>query len=421
MEISIIVPVYNQEMHLEECLNSLLRIRDLSVEIICVNDGSTDRSLEIIKSFQSNDDRVKVLDKENTGYGDSMNLGIESAKGKYIFFLESDDWLVDGALNILYENAEKESADVVKGNYYIYNANQDNDTIFENLKNFQYDCLLPQGKREDVFFVAPSIWSALYKKDFLIQNKILFLPTKGAAYQDTSFAFKIWAKAQRIVFVQNPIIYYRQDSAESSSNQRNKVFNICDEFREIEQFMMENGLEKLRPIYVRVKYISYMWNVNRLEKYDKVKFLMVAREEFKREFYTGNLVKKYWNNADWTIIHRVIFDFDNYSAGILGIKANNEKGIIFDRMKYISPIYIYGAGICGRRLLKILEESGIRVAGFVVTNQEENSRLVDGLPVVGIQNADHDSLIILGVSDKYKTNVICELKKWHFNNYVSVM
>lgn len=417
MEVSIIVPVYNQALHLTECLNSLLRIKDLSVEIICVNDGSTDNSLEIIRKFQNNDKRIKVLDKENTGYGDSMNRGIESANGDYIFFVESDDWLVEGALNVLYRVARKFSADIVKGNYYIYNSQSNSNDIYENLYYFQYDDVIPEEKKEDLFFVAPSIWSALYKRNFLIENKILFLPTKGAAYQDTSFAFKVWAKARRCVCVQNPIIHYRQDSIGSSSNQKNKIFNICDEFREIERFMNENELRRLEPIYARVKYISYMWNVNRLDVYDKIKFLMVIREEYKRECYTGKLVKKYWNNADWTVIHRIIFDFDNYSARLLGKTANNEKGITLDLMKYITPIYIYGAGVYGKKLFRYFKERGIKITGFIVTDLEANSHMVENVPVISVYAADYDSLILLGVSAKYREAVIKKLKELRFNNY----
>lgn len=419
MEVSIIVPIYNQELHLEKCLSSLLNIKGMSVEILCVNDGSTDKSLELIKKFKNNDSRIKIINKENTGYGDSMNRGIENAKGEYIFFVESDDWLVDGALNVLYENAKNFSADIVKGNYFIYNSHQNQVNIYENLKKFEYNCLISEEKRDELFFVAPSIWSALYKKDFLIQNRISFLPTKGAAYQDTSFAFKVWAKAERIVLVQNPIIYYRQDSAESSSNQRNKIFNICDEFKEIDHFMKENELEKLKPVYVRVKYISYMWNLNRLEKYDKIKFLMVIRDEYKRENYAGNLVRKYWNDTDWTIIHRIIFDFEDYCRRIIGKQVKKENEVTLEFMRYVTPIYIYGAGKYGRKILKYLKERKIKVAGFIVTDLCGNSQSIDELPVIDVKNADRDSLIIIGVSDKYRQDVICELEKWRFNNYLS--
>ena len=142
VDISIIVPIYNQELHLEKCLSSLLNIKDLNIEIICINDGSNDRSLEIMEEYQRNDSRIRIINKENTGYGDSMNCGIASAEGKYIFFIESDDWLADYALNDLFDNAEKFSTDIVKGNYYIYNSGKDKVSIYENLKNFQYNCLV---------------------------------------------------------------------------------------------------------------------------------------------------------------------------------------------------------------------------------------------------------------------------------------
>lgn len=420
MDISVIVPIYNQELHLEKCLSSLLNIKDLQVEIICINDGSDDGSFEIMEKYQRDDSRIKIINKINTGYGDSMNCGITRAEGKYIFFIESDDWLADNALNELFVYAEKFSADIVKGNYYIYNSSQDKVSIYENLKNFQYNCLVQKEDRDELFFVAPSIWSALYRKDFLVQNNIFFLPTKGAAYQDTSFVFKVWAKAEKIVLIQTPIVYYRSDNAESSSNQRNKIFNICDEFKEINRFIEENELQNLAPILVRVKYISYMWNVNRLAKYDKIKFLMVIRKEFRKESYDGNLIKKYWGNADWERIHDVIFNFEEYCKKIIGEKVNSEQTLTLELMRYVTPIYIYGAGQYGRKVLKYLMERKIGIEGFIVTNLDNNPLCIDGVPVIDTKMASYDGLIVIGVSAKYKNEVINELEKKHYNNYIEL-
>ena len=101
--VSIVVPVYNTEMYLEECLSSICAQTLSDIEIICVNDGSNDESGSILNRFAARDNRIKVIHKANTGYGHSMNMGIEAASGEYIGIVESDDWIPQEMMQTLYE------------------------------------------------------------------------------------------------------------------------------------------------------------------------------------------------------------------------------------------------------------------------------------------------------------------------------
>ena len=120
IRVSVLVPIYNVEKFLPECLDSLVNQTLKDIEIICINDGSTDRSPQIIQEYAKKDKRIKVINKKNSGYGDSMNQGLKKAKGEYIGIVESDDFIDLDAFEKFYKIAKKYDCDVVKSNFYEY-------------------------------------------------------------------------------------------------------------------------------------------------------------------------------------------------------------------------------------------------------------------------------------------------------------
>ena len=118
--ISVLVPIYNVEKYLRECLDSLKNQTLDDLEFICINDGSTDSSREIIEEYLQSDSRFKVIDKPNSGYGASMNMGLAQCEGKYVGILESDDFMNADGFEKMYLVAEKHDAEVVKSDFYLY-------------------------------------------------------------------------------------------------------------------------------------------------------------------------------------------------------------------------------------------------------------------------------------------------------------
>lgn len=161
-KLSILVPIYNVEKYLSQCLESITAQTLQDIEIICINDGSMDGSLDIIKDFAKNDNRIVIIDKPNSGYGDSMNQGLEKATGEYIGIVESDDWIELDAFERLYQIARKNKADVVKANYYKVRNNVDVEKVAEIPTR---EVMCPAEDRK-VFLFAPAIWSAIYRRDF---------------------------------------------------------------------------------------------------------------------------------------------------------------------------------------------------------------------------------------------------------------
>ena len=120
VKVSIVVPIYNVERYLAQCLDSIIAQTLQDIEIICVNDGSTDSSAEIIDSYAQKDPRIRVITKQNTGYGNSMNIGFDAAQGEYVGIVESDDYADKEMFETLYRIAKGNDLDVVKSGYYFY-------------------------------------------------------------------------------------------------------------------------------------------------------------------------------------------------------------------------------------------------------------------------------------------------------------
>lgn len=292
-EVSVLIPIYNVERYLERCLTSLVGQTYDDFEAICINDGSTDGSRSIIQRFLDADSRFRVIDKENSGYGASMNRGLDAARGRYVAILESDDFFEPDALAVLHEAAEMNQAEVVKANFYLYwSRPEERRELFRVVDEVEAGHVLRPLDDLAVFFRKPSIWSALYRRDFLVDDSIRFLETPGASYQDSGFNFKVWASARRVAFLAAPVLNYRQDNEGSSVNNPGKVFCVCDEYASMEEFVRARGSadeRRLLAILQRMKLDSYLWNYDRLAPELRPAFVERAAEEFRAAFKRGEV------------------------------------------------------------------------------------------------------------------------------------
>lgn len=307
-KLSILVPIYNVETYLAQALSSLIDQSFQDLEIICINDGSTDGSLAIIQRFAKKDSRIALIDKPNTGYGDSMNLGLKRAKGEYIGILEPDDWLDEDALKLMYEAALKHNADVVKCNYYRTHTNRKSGAL-ENVKveEIAERQVINPSKDREVFSFAPAIWSMIYRKSFLVDNQIKFLPTPGASYQDLSFNFKVWALAHTAVLLPDAFLHYRIDNENSSVNNPGKVNCVVDEYAEIETFLTERGIfNKFGETMDTAKFRNYHWNFQRLNKTLAKEFFQTWRNEFLSAWDEGLLKPENFSSRDWLALKTMI-------------------------------------------------------------------------------------------------------------------
>ena len=234
--ISIIVPVYNAEKYLEKCLNSLINQTYKNIEIICVNDGSPDGSINILEEFSKKDSRLKVVMQENQGLSGARNTGLKYVQGEYIAFLDSDDWLDE----VTFENALKHlfanDADIVCWTYIREFATKsmrknvfDEDVIvFEGeklheIQRRQFGLLGSELKKVENADALATAWGKLYKASLILENGLLFTDTKIiGTLEDGLFNMEAFQCAKKIVFVNEAWSHYRKDNDTSLTTKHHK-------------------------------------------------------------------------------------------------------------------------------------------------------------------------------------------------------
>lgn len=279
--ISVVIPVYNAERFLREALDSLLSQSYTYWEAICVNDGSTDGSLSILKKYAARDSRFNVLDGPNGGYGKAMNRGLQAAKGEYTTIFEPDDALPPAAYEHMVEAAQKHQADIVKGD-----CTQFYEEKGKRIFNRQH-----RAMPEEVFSLATcpqyaiagiDTWCGMYRMDLLKRHGIRYQETPGATYQDTSFHFLTAAYAQRIVAIPETTYLYRTDnSASSVHNVSGKAYAVMGEYHYIREHLEKNPeiWKSIQPIFLTAYICGNMWMYLRLNKEARLDFLKRYRKE----------------------------------------------------------------------------------------------------------------------------------------------
>lgn len=424
-KISIVVPVYNGEPYLDECISSICRQTLQDIEIICVNDGSNDNSLGILQKYAANDQRIKIIDKENTGYGHSMNLGLDMASGDYLAIVESDDWIPEEMMQTLYEYAELNEVDFIKADFYrfVHQADGTVRKIYNHLAAEKYynRVFCPSDEVSSFKFIM-NIWSGIYRMDFIKKNEIRFNETPGASFQDNGFWFQTFALAKRAYFLDKPLYMNRRDNPLSSVNNKEKVYVACHEYDYIHGWVLNRFGNNRRYLYLcaegRIR--NYLFTTERIA------------DEFKPDFY-----KRFKADYDKMLeageVAPTTFS-DSWKKRVFPIVENPVKACEEDiayRNKYMrwialySDIIIYGAGKCARKAFERLCEIGQRnrVAYFVVSERGKNPAQISDVPVVEVsQLSDQfkkEAFVIPAVSDAVYDEVLTTIRKQGFEHYIT--
>ena len=204
-KISVIIPIYNAENYLGKCLDSLLAQTLTDIEILCVNDGSTDNSLKIIKKYAGNDKRIKLINQKNQGQSAARNSAMKSAKGKYLAFVDADDYVNDCFFESLYNAAISNDADIALGNIIRVEEDKKDDYVLF------YNKIKTAHKTDGIFKLLniPKtcyVWNRIYKRDFILENNLFF--KEGVTYEDIIWSTVVAAKAKNAVSVPQANYYY---------------------------------------------------------------------------------------------------------------------------------------------------------------------------------------------------------------------
>ena len=287
-KVSVIIPVYNSVQYLRICIESVIKQTLNEIEIICINDGSTDGSLDILREYEKKDNRITVIDQENKGAGAARNAGLNIAKGEYLAFLDSDDFFDLNMLKYSYDKAIEYNADIVLvGTNYINKENKLTDAHW-----FVQFIYLPEKQpfsRKDIpqhIFTAISghVWNKIFKNEFIISNNIKFKTTKRL--NDVYFVLLALVSAERITTKKEKLIFYRNDVPTSITNTRNKTledsFNAFYQIKkELEYRNIYNEVEQ-SFIYLLIKNLIFVFDSltdgNEIENYFRL--LTIYSKEF---------------------------------------------------------------------------------------------------------------------------------------------
>lgn len=215
--ISIIIPIFNVEKYLRQCLNSIYKLDLKNKEIILVNDGSTDGSLEIAEEFKNiYKENTILISQENKGLSGARNTGIRAATGEYLFFLDSDDFIDEKALERFFQEGIEKKQDILIGNYYEYfkGRTQELKTSSKNLLNIfdkNGDYFIEEKVKNRSFYVVA--WLNLYRKNFLLENNLFF--EERLLHEDNLFTLKAFRIAKKVGHSNKTFYYYRQDNPDS--------------------------------------------------------------------------------------------------------------------------------------------------------------------------------------------------------------
>ncbi|MBC2581550.1 glycosyltransferase [Clostridium sp. DJ247] len=285
MKVSIIVPIYNVMQYLEQCLDSILLTDFQDYEIICVNDGSTDKSLDILNRYHEKyREKIKIINKKNGGLSDARNVGIENAKGKYIGFVDSDDWIKRDMFKKMYEVAESGNFDIVICPYVeVYDKY--NKIIMDKADKYQ---LLHE----------PPVWNKLFRRDLFNEYNIRF--SKNLWYEDNEVTYKMLLVAKKVTFINEPMYYYRKNRKGSimNSQKSNKIYDIYligDKLYNFHNQLEYRNCQLMQIEYLFIKNV-FMRQFKKIIKYELPKLSSVKTMLKKHLNYLNEKFPNWINN-----------------------------------------------------------------------------------------------------------------------------
>lgn len=278
-KVSIIVPVYNVEEYIDRCLKSLVNQTLKDIEIIVVNDGSPDNSEEIILKYEKKYNNIKYLKKKNGGLSDARNYGLKYAKGEYIAFVDSDDYVSKDIYEKMYEKAKEGNFDLVVCNLnYVYD-----DRIVKCSSNINKDTT---NIKKSMLNIYPAAWNKLYKKS-LFDNNVRF--KKGVWYEDVEFIYRLLPYIKTIGTISDYSYQYIQRDNSIIKTIDSRLYNYIDNWNGIIEFYKKNDFydeykKELEYCYVRYLYATFIKQACNYSKEEYDKAVNTAINNVKKYF-----------------------------------------------------------------------------------------------------------------------------------------
>lgn len=292
-KVSVLIPVYNAKRYLEECLDSLICQTLPDIEILCIDDGSTDSSPEILRSYQRNDGRIRVITQRNGGYGRAINAGLSAARGEYVGIVEADDYVLPDMYRVLWETAHKAALDFVKSDY-CYFCGEPEKRSFDRIRVCPYPSWYNRRWTPNT---TPALLDAdmmnvtgIYRRKFICDNHIVLRETPGAAFQDTGLWIQIFTRAESAMFLPYAFYRIRRDNPASSVMDSGRFALICGEYEAALQSLTAQQREVFAPFLFRRKVFAYQFILSKTDGEQKASFIRSLSAEIRAAQDTGEYV-----------------------------------------------------------------------------------------------------------------------------------
>ncbi len=409
--ISVIVPVHNTSRYLEQCMNTLVNQTFRDLEIICVNDGSTDGSLDILKEFERSDKRVVLVNRETASGSAALprNIGLKRAKGKYVIFLDSDDYFAEIMLEKLYGHAEKTRADLVMcDNYTVSSVTdkiQDRDTELHSRYLPAKDVFSYQDIPDTIFQISnAAVWHKLILREMIERYQLEF-QVGVPSLDDIYFVNILLVRAKRISVIRDRLVYYRvvRPDAQTTSIERHKE-SIFYAFHALNQYLKKHGLyESVKTSLQNWTLATMAWWMHSISGYQAYSdmydlyrneyFLKLGLADMKRrDLYSEDLVSFYDS-----IMYREF--------------CPSLKIVLETILEPQSRIVIYGAGVVGKNIYHAVKEYGNHtVEAWCDQNAEQIGNPIVSHPNI-LENLEFDALLIAIGKQKIVEEVKVYLKE----------
>lgn len=402
-KVSVIVPVYNVEQYLPVCLDSILAQTLNDIEVICVDDGSTDQSPAILDEYARKDSRLHVIHKENRGYGHSMNIGIDAASGEYIGIVESDDRILPDMYEKLYSVAKNNDLDLVKSDvFFWWETLQYTCEYHREDLNPYYGKVLGPSDRKRFFQFFMNTWTGLYKRSFLKENNIRHHETPGAAYQDNGFWIQTLSFCERAMWLKDAFYLYRQDNPSASIKSKSNVMTMVNEYDYVSKILEEKHKEQELDICNYYRIFRHRGVFLRIADDLKRGYCDTIIKDFERY---GKLAAQNTGLYEW--LKKVCTNPDKFCGEFVRAKQETLR-----KLECAENIIIYGAGWLGQTAMRILACQGMqeKILCFAISAGKK-AEGIGNLPVRYIDDLvryKNHCVVVMGVNNDSKS--YCEMK-----------
>ena len=353
-KVSIIIPVYNVEIYLRECMDSVINQTLKDIEIICVDDGSTDSCPAILDEYALKDKRIKVIHKENGGLGDARNVGMQYATGEYIYFLDSDDYIVTDAIEKLYNKSVKLDLDICVCLVKEIDTNTKKSKIVDAAVNKAYlpdkEIFSSYDVKDTIFHLFIGwVWDKMYKRSLIVTNNITFPKYKNT--EDTAFTYFALILSNRISTLQECLIIHRTSVNTSMSVNRG---NEPDAFIKAMDLLKNNLIEIGRFENFRNGFFNYFLTFSKWH-------LDTISENYREDLYKKiieYLDKNLEENCNLTFLNNYVLSIYKYYK-----KCSNysEFKSYEDKIRYTIFEKIFSIKNSQDKMHKILTILGIKL------------------------------------------------------------